>query len=146
MSNQSNNNLYHLLPPAQQLNYFQPPLMVPHYPPSSQQQYQFIQQQQTQTQEPKKARKQRAKKCEEERVEVVPIEIACPNIKHQNHHLHQFLDKMELTKIVGWGTTVTKDKLIKGFPIECIINDTITNAIIDRSVIYTIAKSEVNFF
>ena len=57
MSNQSNNNQYHLLQPAQQLNYFQQPVIVPQYPPSSQQQYQFIQQQQTQTQEPKKARK-----------------------------------------------------------------------------------------
>jgi hypothetical protein len=53
---------------------------------------------------------------------------------------------MELTKIVGWSTTLTKEKFIKGFPIECIINDTITNAILDRSVIYTIAKSEVNLF
>jgi hypothetical protein len=76
-------------------------------------------------------------------VEVEPIEIVCPNKNHPNHQLHEMLDKIELKQIVGWNTTVTRDKLIKGFQIECFIKDNVTDAIIDRSIVYSIKKSEV---
>ena len=76
-------------------------------------------------------------------MEVIPIEITCPNATDTNHHLDKVVDKIELQKIIGWNTTVTRDKLVKGFQIECIIGNNITDAIIDRSIIYSIAKSEV---
>ena len=94
---------------------------------------------------PKKPRKAKVKKIEEF-VEVIPIQFHCPNSKDKNHHLHEMIDKIELTKIVGWSTTVTKEELVKGFQIECFINNQndVIDAIIDRSIIYSIKKSEVS--
>jgi hypothetical protein len=95
---------------------------------------------------PKKPRKAKVKK-NEKFVEVIPIQFHCPNPKDKNHHLHEMIDKIELTKIVGWSTTVTKEELVKGFHIECFINNQndVIDAIIDRSIIYSIKKSEVSF-
>jgi hypothetical protein len=95
---------------------------------------------------PKKPRKAKVKK-NEEFVEVIPIQFHCPNPKDKNHHLHEMIDKIELTKIVGWSTTVKKEELVKGFHIECFINNQndVIDAIIDRSIIYSIKKSEVSF-
>jgi hypothetical protein len=95
---------------------------------------------------PKKPRKAKEKKIEEF-VEVIPIQFHCPNPKDKNHHLHEMIDKIEVTKIVGWSTTVTKEELVKGFHIECFINNQndVIDAIIDRSIIYSIKKSEVSF-
>ena len=124
-----------------------PPQYVPQYltqiPYHMQSQGQFQPAQPTDDATTKKPRKPRAKKGDEIMIEVVPIEIKCPNKKHANYHLHEVVDKIELSKIIGWNSTVTKDNLVKGFQIECIINDSITDAIIDRSVIYSIAKTEV---
>jgi hypothetical protein len=77
---------------------------------------------------------------------LIPIQFHCPNPKDKNHHLHEMIDKIELTKIVGWSTTVTKEELVKGFHIECFINNQndVIDAIKDRSIIYSIKKSEVS--
>ena len=49
---------------------------------------------------------------------------------------------------MGWRTTVTKEELVKGFHIECFKNNQkdVIDAIIDRSIIYLIKKSEVSLF
>jgi hypothetical protein len=93
---------------------------------------------------PKKPRKAKTKKIEEF-VEVIPIQFHCPSPRDKNHHLHEMINKIELSKIVGWNTTITKEKLVKGFKIECFINNQtdVIDAIIDRSIIFSINKSEV---